>query len=328
MERILTNKDRNVQILIAGKAHPQDEEGKSAIRDILRIIDEEPFRQHIVFLQNYDMNIARYLVQGVDLWLNNPRRGLEASGTSGMKAAANGAINFSTLDGWWDEIYKPGIGWLIGRGEVYEDTEYWDRHESNALYEILEKEIVPAFYNRDSSGLPREWISMMKRSMIEICPVYNTNRMVYEYTYHMYQPSMNRLVSLCDNDFENCRNLAAWKDKLRENWKNVRILKVESEDTNYLSVDTPLNVRAEILLGSLSPDDVSVEIYYGKIGEEGHIPDGTPVAMDLVDTKTDKYIFSGKISNWNSGLNGYTIRVIPRHDSLGNPYEDALIRWY
>src|SRR5213079_2144731 len=185
---IANHKDRPVQFVFAGKAHPHNTEGKKVIAEVVHVARRPEFRNRVVFLEDYDMNIARHLVQGVDVWLNNPRRPLEASGTSGMKVCVNGGINLSVLDGWWVEGYQQDNGWAIGAGEEYTDLHYQDEVESRAIYDLLEQEIVPLFYTRSSDGLPRGWLKMMKRSISTICPVFNTNRMVQEYVEKCYWP--------------------------------------------------------------------------------------------------------------------------------------------
>jgi len=329
LARLLTNKDRPIQIVIAGKSHPKDEDGKKLIRQILKLSHEEPFYQSIAFLENYDMNMARYLVQGCDLWLNNPRRGLEACGTSGMKAAVNGALNFSTYDGWWDEICQPGIGWSIGKRETYEDLDYWDKQDASTLYNILENEIIPTFFDRDTDGLPRRWITMMKSSMKEICPIFNTNRMLIDYTANLYYPAAVRTTLMRDNDFAASKELAAWKEKMREHWDSIRFLKIDAGSMDGLSVKSTLNVRAEIYLDVIQPEDVEVQIYYGKLDIHGDIIDGVLLPMSFASrADSHKFYYEGIISNWESGLNGYTIRVIPQHPALGHPFEDGLVHWF
>jgi len=326
--KLLTNKDFPVQIIFAGKAHPKDEVGKKLIRKIVKLASEEPFRQHIVFLENYDMNIGRYLVQGCDLWLNTPIRGLEACGTSGMKAIANGALHFSTLDGWWDEIYEPGIGWAIGKREEYDDLDYRNEQEANALYEVLEREIIPTFYKRDAA-LPREWISMIKRSMVEICPIFNTNRMLSEYTSDFYYPSAMRASIMKENDFSIAKDLASWKKRIKKQWDSIRFLNVESGTAGSLSVKSSLFIKAEVYLGGILPDDVDIQIYYGKLDSDRLIKDGKIISMLVEDNSVSKkYIYKGEISSWESGLNGFTIRVIPKHEALAYPLEEGLIHWF
>ena len=208
--KILCNPERPIQLVVAGKAHPKDEPGKNFIKEIIKQSNDERLRRHIVFIEDYDVVVARYLVQGVDVWLNNPRRPQEASGTSGMKASANGGLNLSILDGWWDEAYNQDVGWAIGTREEYENLDYQDEIEANSLYELLEKEVAPKFYDLAKDGLPRHWIKMMKQCMKEINPVFNTNRMVAEYTDRFYVPGDQRYLALSQNERKGARDLAAW----------------------------------------------------------------------------------------------------------------------
>ena len=189
LKRILTDPKRPVQILLAGKAHPHDTEGKELIRQIIRFARDPQVRRTVVFLEDYDISVARYLVQGADVWLNTPRRPNEASGTSGMKLLANGGLNLSILDGWWDEAYDREVGWAIGNGEEYSNPEYQDQVESEALYHILENDVVPLFYDRDAAGIPRGWLAKMKASMKRLSPIFSTNRMVAEYAERFYLPA-------------------------------------------------------------------------------------------------------------------------------------------
>ncbi|MCH2661884.1 alpha-glucan family phosphorylase, partial [bacterium] len=209
--------DRPLQILFAGKAHPKDNAGKDLIRQIVHLAREEPFHGRIFFLQDYDLNVARYLVQGCDIWLNNPRRPLEASGTSGMKAAVNGVLNVSVLDGWRDEACEAHPGWAIGRGEDYADEQYQDEVESNALYDLLETEVIPLFYQRNAEGIPREWVGRMKETIAQLAPVYNTHRMVREYVDGLYLPGQTRYEEL-GNDRERVQQLPRWKTHVRSKW--------------------------------------------------------------------------------------------------------------
>ncbi|MBD3325018.1 alpha-glucan family phosphorylase, partial [candidate division KSB3 bacterium] len=196
LDRILNNPDRPVQIIFSGKAHPKDDPGKSLIQQIVNLARQDRFRRRIVFLEDYDMAVARYLVQGSDVWLNTPLRPREASGTSGIKAAANGVLNLSILDGWWDEAYQPDVGWAIGRRETYEDQQYQDAVEAENLYDLLEQEVVPLFYDRSVDGLPRRWISHMKACIGKLCHFFNTHRMVQEYAEHSYLPAADQYNTL------------------------------------------------------------------------------------------------------------------------------------
>jgi len=333
--RLLTDKKRPVQLIFAGKAHPADSPGKEFIRRIIQFIRQsDELRRRVVFIEDYDINVARYFVQGVDVWLNTPRRPLEASGTSGMKAAVNGALNLSVLDGWWDEAYikhiNTDIGWAIGHGEMYSDAEaeYQDDVESRALYDLLEKEIVPLFYERGSNGLPRGWIARMKLSMENLCPEFNTNRMVREYTELFYQPASERWRAFRENNRAKAVALAKWKTRVREGWRDVRFTNIESDKAMELTVGSQLRVRVQVFLGKLKPDDVAVEIYHGRIDWRGEIVDGTAAPMKHVEGGSAQvYHFVGDVPAHGSGQHGFTVRVMPHHPDLVNPYEMGLVVW-
>jgi len=328
LAKIVNNPERPVQLLFAGKAHPRDAAGKELIRQIVHMARREEFRQRIVFLEDYDMNLARYLLQGVDVWLNNPRRPREASGTSGMKATANGAINLSILDGWWDEAYAPEIGWAIGRGEVYDDHGFQDAVESRALYDLLEKEAVPLFYDQGTGGLPRKWIARMKASMAAICPNYNTNRMVQQYVEEAYSPATERTHRLAKDDMSGAKALAAWKEHLRQHWCQIQVIRVEDSSPAELKVGDSLRVQAEIALGELKPADVRVEFYHGRIDRQGQIIHGRAIPMTQAELNGNgSYTFSGIVPCERSGQYGFAIRVLPRHPDLSNAFEMHLIHW-
>ncbi|NPE28329.1 alpha-glucan family phosphorylase [Methanococcoides sp. SA1] len=329
LAKILNNPERPVQIIIAGKAHPQDNEGKKYISRILELMKEEPFNQNVVFLENYNMNIARYLVEGCDVWLNNPRRGLEACGTSGMKASANGCINCSTLDGWWDEIYSPEIGWGIGNRQEHEDVDYWDDLEAEELYSILEDQIVPTFYDRGVERMPRKWIQMMKDNMVTVCPIFNSNRMLQDYMEDMYLPAQGMTEKMFASKFKGAKELAAWKNKMRAEWNSMRFLNVETSDTAGLNVSSSFEVKTEIYLGKIKPEDVNVQVYFGKLNEKEVIDDGELLSLEMTKKIDDeRYLFSTKIDAWQSGNNGFTLRIIPDHKGLANPFDDGLIYWF
>ncbi|MBY0228163.1 MAG: alpha-glucan family phosphorylase, partial [Gemmataceae bacterium] len=251
---IITSKDRPVQLIYAGKAHPRDNGGKELIKEINHFARRPELRRRVVFLEDYDMNVARYLVQGVDVWLNNPRRPLEASGTSGMKAACNGGLNFSILDGWWCEGYAQDNGFAIGAGEEYADTVYQDEVESRAILDALEQEIVPLFYARGADGVPRGWLRMMKRSIASLSPVYSTGRMVAEYATTAYLPSAERWARLSGDGLAPAKRLAAWRQAVRQGWAMVKVLGTEALGTDGLAVGGDLRVKAKVALGSLNPE--------------------------------------------------------------------------
>ena len=328
LAEIMNDKDRPIQIIFAGKAHPHDNPAKELIRQIMHLSRREDLRRRIVFIEDYDMCVARYLVRGVDIWLNNPRRLLEASGTSGMKAAANGAINISVLDGWWDEAYRPSIGWAIGRDEVYDDRDYQDQVESNAIYEILEEEAIPLFYDRGPEGLPRGWIDMMKSSMYSLLPVFNTNRMVHDYTQSFYLPAAKRYQRLNRDGALRAKSLSNWKQGLKEHWPNIRIERIEQLDSTEFKVGSQLDVQAEVHLGPLKPDDVSVELYHGPIDPDGRIVNGSAITMSRSEEGSNgDCVFLGSIPCRLSGLHGYALRILPKHEDLAGPHEPNLILW-
>lgn len=328
LKKILNDKNRPVQIIFAGKAHPKDTPGKEFIREIIHLTRQDEFRNSIVFLEDYDMDMARYLVQGADVWLNTPRRPKEASGTSGMKAAVNGGIHVSVLDGWWDEAYSPNIGWAIGSGESYDDPEYQDQVESEALYDLLEKEIVPLFYDRGKDHLPRKWIEIMKQSIMTICPIYNTNRMVMEYTEQFYAPAFKKYQGLIKSNLKKTKELANWKKKLASNWRNIRFITIKEEDEREHHVGSSIRIEAKISLGELKPEDVSVEIYHGYIDTENKIVNGSVEKMNCVEQSEKQWcLFAGSFPCRYSGLYGYTVRVVPASECLSDRHETGLILW-
>jgi starch phosphorylase len=325
---IVNNKDRPVQFVFSGKAHPRDHGGKELIAEILHVARRPEFRRRIVFLEDYDINVARYLVQGIDVWLNNPRRPLEASGTSGMKVCCNGGINLSILDGWWVEGYNHDNGWAIGAGEEYTDLPYQDDVESRAIYDLLEQEIVPLFYNRSSDDLPRGWINVMKRSISVICPVFNTNRMVQEYVEKCYWPSTQRNERLMADKLQNAANLARWRQRLVAGWPQVRVENVESNGADPLHVGSDMHVNARVNLGNLSPNDVEVQLFHGGVDSLGEIPKPEAVPM-VADGKRDgsTWIYQGAFPCQASGQHGFAVRVLPKHADLANLFEPGLVCW-
>lgn len=316
LARILDNPERPVQIIMAGKAHPNDLEGKRLIKEIISIIKEDPFRQHVVFIEDYDMDVARYLVQGADIWLNTPRRPDEACGTSGMKAVFNGALHFSTLDGWWDEAFNPLVGWAIGRGEVYKDHEYQDDVESHAFYTLMENEIIPLFYKRGPDGIPREWVAKMKAAMKELGPLYNTNFMIQRYMEDYYLRAHSYLKDLTAEGKEGIEELAAWYRRVSKEWKGVKVVKVEQDSPPELEVGDQLKVRALLDLGTLRPEDVRVDLYYGPLDPFGKMKRREIHPMELMGKEGELYVFAASLPCSESGRFAYYCRVTPHHRRL------------
>ncbi len=328
LARILNDTARPVQIIFAGKAHPADHQGKELIRQIVQISHQQRFRHRIVFIEDYDMAVARHLVQGVDVWLNTPRRPMEASGTSGMKVAFNGGLNMSVLDGWWVEGYKGNNGWAIGRGEVYEDMEYQNEVEGRAIYDLLENEVVPLFYDRGADGIPRGWIAAMKASIQTLSPVFGTDRMVQEYASRFYIPAGSQWQQLERDGFSLAVDLARWKEGLQRLWHQVRIDEVSAEGTDDVAVGTILPVRARIFLGEIPPADVAVEAYFGVLDSRGAIVGGELVPLEANgEYAPGAYEFAGTIECRFCGRHGFLLRVMPKHRELGALYEPGTLLW-
>ncbi|MCH8218966.1 MAG: alpha-glucan family phosphorylase [Planctomycetes bacterium] len=338
---LLTDADRPIQLVFAGKAHPKDTEGKDIIRNIVRFAERDEIHRRVVFLEDYDIDVARVLVRGVDVWLNNPRRPMEASGTSGMKAAMNGVLNLSTLDGWWCEGYHADGGWSIGGGETYQDPDYHDMIECQALYKLLENEIIPLFYTRSADNLPRAWIRRMKNSIRTIAPEFNTNRMVAEYTRRFYNPAAARWRYLAAEAMTRAKAISKWKGEIRAAWPQFQIkdvimeLEVEGERVpldpkqSQIKAGTELTVRALVGLGSFEQSQVSVELYHGPLDTWGNIIEGMAEQMtyERAEDEGGNHWFSSQVSCAKTGRQGVAVRVLPRYPDLVHPHEMGLILW-
>lgn len=329
LKKIISNPHRPVQIIFAGKAHPHDNGGKELIKNIAEICRREEFRDHIVFLEDYDINVARYMVQGVDVWLNNPRRPLEASGTSGMKVPPNGGLNFSILDGWWDEAYDGQNGWAIGNREEYTDLEYQDEVESNALYNVLENEIIPLYYERGRDDIPRQWVTAMKWSMQTVCPQFSTNRMVADYFNKFYTNASRRYINMTNDDFKKSKELKSWKDNIYSKWSKVSFENTMSEmPSRNLQVGSKFEVKTIVNLGNIAPDSVRVELYHGKLSMKDEITEPTIVEMKhSSDLGNGRHSFIGSLECVNTGQSGYAIRMYPYHKDLGYKFDMKMIIW-
>lgn len=327
LTRMLADADRPIQFLIAGKSHPADGGGKDLIRQIVKFAQESDAGHRIVFVENYDIHVARYLVQGCDIWLNNPRRGMEASGTSGMKAAMNGVLNCSILDGWWDEAYEADLGWAIGRRETYSNLEAGDEIESKALYDLLENQIIPMFYKRDVQGLPREWIARMKKCISTLAPAFNTNRMVQDYAEKLYVPSLMRTRMLAADNLKGAIELNKQKGRLRSNWHKLRIEKVKSGTSQPLSIREKMDIEVIAFLDEFQPDELSIQAYIGVMDNDGNLSEGQTIELDHAeDLGGGKHRFTGRISASASGRHGFAIRIVPGA-ALDGYHEPGLIKW-
>jgi len=329
LSKIVNDPHRPVQFIFSGKAHPHDHGGKELIRRIVEVARMPELRHAIVFLENYDMNVARYMLQGADIWLNNPRRPKEASGTSGMKAIYNGGLNFSILDGWWAEGYATHVGWAIGKGEEYAEHEWedQDRIERLAIYNILENDIIPKFYDRGRDGLARDWIATVKNAIREMAPFFNTNRMVQQYTDRFYMPNHLRVIEMRKNTFEKGLEYAHWRNKLNTIWHKVQVLQVDLE-TGSVEVGSESEVVATIQLGDLKPEDVKVQLYVGSLDTRGDIVEGQ--AIDMVkkaEQKQGVYTFKTTLKHHQTGDQGLSVRVVPYHKFLHTIFQPGLITW-
>jgi starch phosphorylase len=327
LERIISYAEHPVQIIIAGKAHPQDQEGKEFIKTIIHLARQERFRRRIVFLEDLNIHIAHRLVSGTDIWLNTPRRPLEACGTSGMKALANGSLNLSTLDGWWDEGYHPDFGWALGHGELYEDHEAQDEIESRDLYTLLEDEIVPLFYQRGPDGIPRGWVDKVRAGLRHLAPIYNSHRMVQAYVNRYYLPCSKRFKSQFAHDFAGAKDLAAWRQKLMTSWQEVSVQEVASRDGLEIPVGKGITVMARVKLGALSPEDVTVDAYYGRLDASGNFSERETVSLEAVESRDGVYTFGGEVPCPKTGRFGYTVRITPSHKRLENRFVMGLVTW-
>jgi starch phosphorylase len=325
--KLLSDPQRPIQLIFAGKAHPHDLPGKDLIKEIVHFSSRPEIRSRIVFLENYDMSIARHLVSGSDLWLNTPRRPLEASGTSGMKAAINGVLNVSVLDGWWAEAYDPSLGWAIGNGEEYEDPEIQDEIESKALYDLLERDIIPMYYTRGRDGLPREWIGKMKNSISGIGKRFASHRMLMEYSERFYLPALENYRRYFGDDFTAAKNAAQYLAHLTANWHAVSIREISDSMSPYLKVGDSFTVRARVELGSLKPEDVSVELYYGKLSTKDRIESPLQAAMTADGHDGPVWNFSVGITCITTGRQGFAVRVVPRREALVHTLIPGLVRW-
>ncbi|GBC60304.1 alpha-glucan phosphorylase [Desulfonema ishimotonii] len=314
-EALLSSTTSPVQFIFAGKAHPRDHEGKELIKRLIHFARKADIRNRIIFLEDYDIHIARHLVHGADVWLNTPRRPFEACGTSGMKAAINGVLNVSILDGWWCEGYAENRGWRIGNGEEYGDPAYQDAVESRALYNILEDEVLPCFYDRKNGDIPMRWVRMMKESMKMGMRTFCSHRMVSEYNERFYQPAAKRLHELLADDASEARGLATQRDRIRTLWQDIRVEYPERQTEGAFRVGQTFRISTTVNLGELRPDDVEVELYYGIVKGVDKLSDGKSQPMEMLEAHGNgQYLYACDITCAVSGRYGFTARVTPGGD--------------
>lgn len=320
---ILNHAERPVQFIFAGKAHPKDEPAKALIREVMNLSTRPEFQDRLVLLEDYDLELARVLVQGCDLWLNTPLRPLEASGTSGMKAFANGAINMSVLDGWWWEAYKPGLGWAVGRSRVDDDPEAQDAFDANSIYDLLENEVAQAFYSRDADGIPREWVRRMKASISAFGPVFNTNRMVAEYASRAYEPAAGCWHALTADGLALAKDLSTALARMSEHWDEIKVL-----DVTEAMGERGAAVTVELQPGALAASGLRVDVIYGTVNAEGELRVQGEAPLGLADAANGGVAkFTGTLPFGGGGRLGYAVRVLPRHPGLHDPFGPGLAHW-
>ena len=326
--QILNDESRPVQLIFAGKAHPADKEGQDLIRYIHDIAMKPQFKGKIFILENYNIGIARYLVSGVDVWLNTPRRPMEASGTSGQKASVNGVINFSVLDGWWAEGYNSKNGWTIGTNDEYESYEVQDDADSTSMYNTLENKIIPLYYNKNENGISEDWLKIMKQSIISTGGKYSTSRMVCDYTNNLYMPLIE-LSKEYYRDLSNVADLNEWKNKMYLNWDKIKLEQMNILEDITIDAGNKIDVQCKVTLPDISVENITVEVYAGRITDNGTIENITITPMELTekDDKKREYLFKTKLELSTGGNYGYTFRVMPKHPMILDPENLNLIKW-
>jgi starch phosphorylase len=309
-----------VQLIIAGKAHPADEAGQALIQEWIRFIRRPEARPHIIFLGDYDMLLTEHLVQGVDVWINTPRRPWEACGTSGMKVLVNGGLNLSELDGWWAEAYTSEVGWALGDGLDHGDDPVWDAAAAEALYDRLEREVVPEFYNRDETGTPTVWIARMRESMARLTPRFSADRAVREYTEQHYLPAAGAYRARAAAGCALGRQMVTWRQRVEQRWGAIRFggVKVETDTTRHA-------FEVELFVGDLDPEAVRVELYADGAHGDAPVRQETTRVRQLEDTDGG-YVYSAVVPATRPATD-YTARVIPSHDGVAVPLEAAGILW-
>lgn len=325
---ILNKQDMPVQIIIAGKAHPKDKEGQDLIKYIHEISLKPQFKGKVFLLENYNMAMSRHLISGVDVWLNTPRRPMEASGTSGEKASVNGVINFSILDGWWAEGYNQKNGWAIGTNKEYDNYEIQDNEDSQSIYATLENKIIPTYYEKDENGISAKWLELMKNSIMSTGGEYSTARMLVDYCNKLYMPLAN-LHNKYYTDLNKIAQMEEWKRELYRNWNNIQIK--EQDNMNNIAVDAgeKIEVNCIIKLPNISPENIEVEVYFGQIKDNGMVEKVCVIPMEMYEENSEEktYYYTAQIELTTGGNYGYTFRVMPKHEMILDAENLNLVKW-
>ncbi len=326
LRALLLDPERPLQLVVAGKSHPADDGGKALIQQVVRFADEHDVRHRVVFLPDYDMSMARYLYWGCDVWLNNPLRPLEACGTSGMKSALNGGLNLSIRDGWWDEMYDGENGWAIPTADGVDDVRR-DDLEAGALYELLERSVLPRFYDRDGDGVPSRWIEMVRHTLQNLGPKVLASRMVRDYAVDYYIPAAAAARAVAANHYAGAKAVAEYRERLEAAWPAVRVANVDTEGLPEVpEIGSKLAVTAHVELGALTPDDVEVQAVIGRVGSDDTLSDIVSIPMTRTGNGSFGEVFEADVRLPLAGPVGYTVRVLPHHDLLASPAEFGMVR--
>jgi glucan phosphorylase len=329
LSKLVNNPARPVQFLFAGKAHPADKAGQDLIKYIVEISKRPEFAGKILFVQNYDMNLAKMMLQGVDIWMNTPTRPLEASGTSGEKGVMNGTIHFSVLDGWWVEGYKKDAGWALSQENAYDVNDLQDQLDAETIYNILEEEILPAFYDRNQKGIPVKWVSYIKNTFAQVAPNFTTARMIRDYQDRYYKPQAERSARLAASDYQLAREIAKWKLGVSEIWDQIEVKNVQITDgiTNVLKIGEEYPARVVVDIKGLKPEDVGVEMVITENGK-----DSTPDLIDCLQFEIES--IEGSVITYklnlhlmNAGAFGYAIRMYAKNKELPHRQDFQYIKW-
>ena len=326
--QILNDSERPIQLIFAGKAHPLDKVGQDLIKYINDLSMKPQFKGKIFVLENYNIGMSRYLISGCDVWLNNPRRPMEASGTSGQKASVNGVINFSVLDGWWAEGYDQTNGWTIGTNAEFTSYEEQDLADSESLYNTLENKIIPLYYENREENIPNNWVEIMKNSIITTGGKYSTQRMVIDYTNKMYIPLCN-LYNTYYSNLESVAEYSQWKSELNNSWNDIEIKQLNNLSDISMDAGNKINVECEVKLPNIKVENIEAQVYYGKIAENGMVDniEIIPMKLKAKNVAEKVYTFEAKIELTTGGDYGYTFRVMPKHEMLLESSDLNLIKW-
>jgi len=329
LDRLVNNQEKPVQFIFAGKAHPADKAGQDLIKKILEVSKMPKFTGKIIFIEDYDMYVAKYLVRGVDVWLNTPTRPLEASGTSGEKAVMNGVLNFSVLDGWWAEGYKEGAGWALAEERLYETDEYQSSYDAELIYETFEDKIVPAYYNQDKDGVSKEWVTLMKNNIAKIAPHFTMKRQLDDYYSMFYSKLFDRHALLTENNFEKAREYAAWKHRMRRQWNKIELFDLQIPDSvnKKIEMQEGFIVKLSLYINDINPDHLGAEIIFAH-KENDVISDVYKVLpMEVSNYSHNKLTFEVKVLPFAAGVYNYSIRIYPKHELMPHRMDFPLLKW-